>query len=562
MVSLRKAFPGWWALSRLRRGQLRGKISRRLRPLLLRPGRLQSITGMPLPPPMSVLPEDFSVVPPMQSGIVKERLQEGHFTFCNVERRLGWLPDWEPDDVSTHWLNHLHSHDWFWSLPFAKARAAALHWYNAHGPAWGRVGWEPYPTSLRLMNWTALFWGYWRRRTLGDRASATVLWASLRVQAEWLMRNVEHGHMGMRLFENACALAFVGAVFDGELAARWKKRGGSILKNEIPEQILADGLHFERSPMLQCRLAQLLLWLHATGDTDLMALVSEPLRRIMTALWHVSHPDGRVALLNESVHGRYPTVATLLRQAERQGLYYDEPHPGIFAQPLAGYYGARSKDGDYLICDAGVVGPDYVDRCAHADILSFELSVGGKRMLVDSGSHGQYENDLGEYCRSTRGHNTVEINGEDQCYLLSDARLGFRGRPRDLRYKARPENVTFKLDAWHDGYQRLKGSPRHRRRFHFESRLLMIQDVTEAATNSKVAARLHLHPHCEIHTMTENTVGIEREGVVCHLRFSGDGWLGLEKGWYCPQFGQKQESQVLVWKTEGRRCSWKTQIEW
>ena len=47
--------------------------------------------------------------------------------------------------------------------------------------------------------------------------------------------------------------------------------------------------------------------------------------------------------------------------------------------PDTGYYGARSADGHYVVCDAAPIGPDYNPGHAHGDLFSFELSLGGHR---------------------------------------------------------------------------------------------------------------------------------------------------------------------------------------
>ena len=76
-------------------------------------------------------------------------------------------------------------------------------------------------------------------------------------------------------------------------------------------------------------------------------------------------------------------------------------------------FGARTADGHYLVCDAAPIGPDYLPGHAHGDLLSFELSLGGHRVFVDSGVESYEADELRRYCRSTRAHNTVELDGAD-----------------------------------------------------------------------------------------------------------------------------------------------------
>jgi uncharacterized heparinase superfamily protein len=72
---------------------------------------------------------------------------------------------------------------------------------------------------------------------------------SLAVQVRWLRRRLEWHLLSNHLFANAKALMFGGAFFDGPEAGDWREGGLRILAREVPEQVLPDGGHFERSPM-------------------------------------------------------------------------------------------------------------------------------------------------------------------------------------------------------------------------------------------------------------------------------------------------------------------------
>jgi hypothetical protein len=113
-------------------------------------------------------------------------------------------------------------------------------WVAGYPPAIGN-GWEPYPTSLRIVNWIK-----WSRA--GNLLPKPCI-ESLAVQARWLTRRLEVHLLGNHLFANAKALVFAGLFFEGEEAAGWLSQGLNVLSRQMPEQILADGGQFERSPM-------------------------------------------------------------------------------------------------------------------------------------------------------------------------------------------------------------------------------------------------------------------------------------------------------------------------
>jgi len=494
-------------------------------------------------------PAQRRFLPPLPGGNAAERLRAGHFVFLNREASLGWPPRWSPEAVPPLWLYQLHYFEPLWLLDYPDGRTLVRDWIAAYGPARGRVGWDAYPMSLRLSNWCGFFFGRHRESVEGDPAFRDALWRSIHLQGEWLRRHPETHLLGNHLFENAAALAFCGSCFEGEAAQRWRRAGRELLAVELPEQILADGGHFERSPMYQARLASALAALSDTGDAELRELVEEPLRAVLRALAALSHPDGEIALLNDSALDQQPPVEALLAHTSAaRGEPRSAAAPGPFALAETGYYGWRGRDGHYLVCDAAPIGPDYLPGHAHGDLLSFELSLGGRRVVVDAGVHGYDGDALRAYCRSTRAHNTLELEGADQCEFWGAFRVARRGRPRDVDW--RPLAAGFRLSAWHDGYQRLAGRPRHRRVFAWhEDGVLMVRDQVRASRAVAARSRLHLHPDCAIVEREGNALRIEHPGGSFAICFAGPGRLEVEESIYCPEFGRRVENRALVFSS-------------
>ncbi|MCH8890239.1 MAG: alginate lyase family protein [Myxococcales bacterium] len=451
------------------------------------------------------------------------------------------------------WEYNLHYFEYLWPLEFDSAKAVVGDWIANHPLEHRAPGWEPYPTSLRLMNWCAVFFARHAERTGADRAFRAELWRSIYLQAEWLLRHVETHLMGNHLLENAVALAFCGSCFGGEAAERWKRAGMDLLSEQIPEQILADGCHFEQSPMYHLRAAYALTSLLNTGDAELAEQVREPLERMMSASLRLCHPDGRIALLGDSAFSVYNQPADLwlwwIRVAGRNSSE-KRVDPEAFALPDSGYYGARHPNGHYLICDAGPMGPDSQMGHAHGDLFSFELSLRGHRVICDSGVHGYDGDPYRAYCRSTRAHNTIEIDGEDQCEFWATFRVARRARPREIRWETTEDG--FRLSGWHDGYERLPGKPRHYRQFSWHERgALAVKDRVVCARSVSVASRLHLHPDCEIVDLESQTARIRAPGGDFYVAFAGRGSLEVEKSVYCPEFGVAIENQALVFSSAG-----------
>ena len=532
----------WHTVRWLRAGQLAAQVRHRVGARL---ERLETRAQRPVPsfPGLRWTTQGAWLAPGAQrnTGVA---LAAGDFVFLNRKEALGMPPrTWEPHELPRLWVYNLHYFEWLWALPFDTGAGAVRDWIERHGLARGATGWEPYPISLRLENWCAYFFGRHREETLADAGLRDVLWGSIHRQAERLVARPEHHLLGNHLLENAGALAFAGACFEGESAERWRLGGLALLERELPEQVLPDGGHFERSPLYQARVAWVLRALRWTGDAAVGEAVEAPLERMLAALAHLTHPDGEIALLNDAAFG----VVTL-----PGALGAPEPPPGPFALHDTGYFGARGVAGHYVVCDAAPIGPDYVPGHAHGDLLSFELSFAGQRVFVDAGVHDYEVGEARRTCRSTAAHNTVELEGKDQCEFWGAFRVARRGRPRDVHFAQ--EGEGFRLEAWHDGYERLAGAPRHRRRFRWHPHgVLMIRDWVTADRSVTARTRLHLHPDCTIEDLNGSTARVGYPGGSCVVCFAGDGRLSLEPSRYFPEFGVARDSEALCFTARGAR---------
>ena len=534
----------------LRPRQLAYQVLRRLQPT-----RARAAVAAPEPEPALAWRAGVTFFAPAPAGNDQASLLSGVFTFHNRSEALGFPPNWNRQDLPRPWLYRLHAHELLWLLPFERAREAVLGWIADHRHAPDRIGWEPYPTSLRMAVWCTLFFGRHRSRSVTDPAFSTALWRSLHDQAEHLARNLEWHLLGNHLLENAAALAVAGSCFDHPAARTWSRKGTALLERELPEQLLADGGHVERSPMYQCRVLYVLLLLRATGVPELQRIVRPRLAPAAAALAFLTHPDGEIALLNDSALGIYPEPGRLAREAGMS-----PAGPGVFALADSGYYGARTRGGHYVVCDAGPIGPDYQPGHGHADLLSFELSLHGARVVVDSGV-STYETDaMRAYCRSTRAHNTVEIEGKDQIELWGAFRVGRRRRPRDVSWT--PGDGAFELSAWHDGYRVLPGRPRHARTFRWRNDgPLDIVDRIEAARPVRSVARLHFHPACRVGRPDGEACMVDFPGGRARLTWSGWQTAALETSFYCPEFGAAHPNPCLAFTATAERVRGQIRIE-
>lgn len=533
----------------LRLQQVYGRIHMRARAALphLSSNGAGSVPGFP----GSRWSDGEHLLEPMAAGIQADAIRRGAFRFLNRTEELGFPPRWDSDGQPRLWLYNLHYFDWLWSLDFTSAKRVVLDWTTRCDNTAGGAAWEPYPTSVRLINWCGYFFGRHKSETLADRDLCAALWHSVYGQCEWLRKHPEVHLLNNHYLENGVALAFAGSCFQGRHARRWSDQGTGILAGQVAEQILPDGTHFELSPMYHCRVFYVLALLMEVDNARIAELLTEPLRRASRALENLCHPDGAIALFSDSAGDVCHEPARLLAYARRHA-----PSPsagecstGGFALSDAGYYGWRGRDGAYLIADYGRIGPDHNPGHGHADMFSFELSLNGCRVITDSGVHDYEPSATRHYCRSTAAHNTVEIDGRDQCELWGAFRVARRGHPHDVTW--RHDANGFCLAGRHDGYARLPGKPLHARQVEWNrADGLLVRDTISAKRPVRCVSRLHLHPHCQVVGLTGRCVRVSHPGGAFRVEAKSDVKIGETP--YHPRFYETQRRPCLIFTGHGR----------
>lgn len=291
------------------------------------------------------------------------------------------------------------------------------------------------------------------------------------------------------------------------------------------------------------------LTLYNTGHEGIQAIVKPVMEPMLGALALTIHPDGQIALLNDSAVGIYNEPRELFDYGAQFGFNTagrGEQASGPWALPEAGYYGSVGADDSYVICDAGPLGPDYIPGHAHADMLSFEMSLKGHRVIVDSGIHDYECSGIRSYCRSTGAHNTVEIAGQDQAEMWGTFRVARRGYPENVQWK--PKSRGFELSAGHNGYSRLPGCPRHVRTFVWQDGgVLRVMDRVTASHDVECRSYVHLHPDCRCERRGESEILVRYPAGCFLVGFYGSGKLECTEASYYPELYTSHANTVLVY---------------
>ena len=535
-------------------------MKRRNRPA---PGATSGITPLPLP--------ELEKQP--QEGIA-----EGVFTFLNRTVALGRPLQWHPDGVDQLWQYQLHAFEYL--LPLGMRireqgdesdvqlfRELIEGWTGAI-PMGATSAWDSYPTSLRIRSWIYAYTLVSERVSPDDDFVRSWL-DDLYANVCYLERFLEYHLLGNHLIENARSLLLAGLFFSDRRAARWRAKGERILWRELERQFLTDGGHQELSPMyhqLMLELYREVVGLLVTLGKPAPRWVDDRIYAMQEWLAAMLHPDGELALLNDAVMG--------MAGASKPQIGTAKASDGLQPLPDSGYFVFRDESrGDFAVFDCGSLGPDHQPGHGHCDCLSYELDIGGERVLVDSGVATYYGDLVGRnYYRSTRAHNTVQVDGVEQSEIWDRFRVGRRHHPQGARWGSSP-GLEWASGA-HDGYERLPAPVTHRRWISWvDRRFWLVCDRITGSGRHRVESFMHFHPEAQEITapsLDGRSAGTVRRGDVSvqiltwgaqDLRESR-GEAPIPQGWCANEFNRPRANTVWGLGAEGELPIWLACVFW
>lgn len=544
-------------------------VRRRLAPLegaiLAGPLRLLGrLAGEPSGAALSALAETTAAMLPLdEAAATRARgLAAGRVEHLGVADDVGWPPDWGRLDHGLLWAYHLN---YLEELPWLAQLAATddgvlgdlerlLAAWRDGCPPGTRPGWEPYPVSLRLLS-MARAAGVLHGAGRLEGPVRRLLLEAIAAQSVWLLDRLELHISANHLLANVAALSIAAAILPrhpvlrvaGPHLHRW-------LATLADEQVLPDGGHYERSPMYHA-------WVTATlCEAAMVVGPGSPFRgRLAAAAVRatrfqetIRHPGGALPYFNDAT-GHEPHAPDFARAFATARLAPGTPlaWPGRLARLLpTGLIVLRAPD-RHLVLDCGPIGPDHQPGHAHADALSFELSAGDQRVVVNAGVRGYADDPLRAWCRSTAAHSTVAIGDADQIELWASFRVGRRAVARLLGADEREGVVEVTGEV---RWPTLPGEPVHRRRILLGGggELLLLDTVTGAG-GLPVVSRLHLHPDVPAR-QDQGAVRLALRGGDLLLTAVG-ATVRLEPAPWFPNFGETREGMVVVLVAEGARAA-------
>lgn len=446
---------------------------------------------------------------------------DNHFSFLNITHHFKEKIDWNFAAHGKLWTYNLNYFEYLGQPKLNKKRSLELIYDFIDNETNLKDGLEPFPIALRSIFWIKFL----STKKIQDSKIDAFLYAQLQL----LTRQLEYHLMGNHLLENGFALLFGAFYFQEKSFFRIAK---SILLEQLEEQILDDGAHFELSPMYhQLMLLRVLDTVNLLAnnpsifDHDLLPFFQRKATKMMGWTAAMQFLDGTLPNLNDSTTGIAPTGPELLKYGQRLKLLVKKN-----VLKSSGYRKITTKNYEAIV-DIGNIGPDYIPGHAHSDTFNIILRRKGKPVLVDTGISTYEKNAKRHAERSTAAHNTVKVREEEQSDVWGGFRVGYRAKITHLE-----ERVGY-LKATYNGYSKLRIS--HSRTFQFEEGAIHLID--EISDNQWARAYFHFPPNV--------LVAIDEKSIRGHFgRFTFDHFtkITLEKYEYAAGYNLTESATVAV----------------
>lgn len=467
-----------------------------------------------VPDGLVAAPTDLRAIDPYFA----EELLRGRIALAGRVVETGGASPFQVDYPSAVFEERLHAFSWLRHIRSDKsseackrARRIVVEWMVLHGKRVTGTAWSPEIAAQRLIAWLShspvvLYEadaGFYRR-----------FLKSLAFHVRYLARIVKHAPDGEARLRIRIALAMASIAMPTRLSRI--NRNGMKLAQEMERQILPDGGHVSRNPRVMLDLLLDLLPLRQSYINlghDLPSGLVPAIDRMFPAIRFFRHQGGDLALFNGATATLANELVSVLRYDETAG----RPSKVL---PDVNYH-RLATDETVIIVDTGYPGSAELSRSAHSGCLSFEMSCGKNRFIVNSGFPRNAAPEYQRASRSTAAHSTVTLADTSSCRLSRSRLLGpimVSGVSEVDSRRGTDANGNDVLWASHDGYLQNFGCY-HEREIELNAAgtkikgrdLLRTDEAAEKAQLQSVSAvsRFHIHPHIQLHQRDEESVYLE-----------------------------------------------------
>lgn len=441
------------------------------------------------------------------------------FTFLNLSKKF---ISWNDTQYGMLWAYNLNYMDYL--LQKDMQQEVAVKWIDKfiQEVSANNVGKDPYPIALRNINWIKFFSLY---PNYANKERIDCLYSFYKL----LTKKIEYHLLGNHLLEDACSL-FISSLFfaDSKGFVKYSK----LLLQQIKEQTLKDGMHYEQSPMYHCILLDRLLDCYNFSihnvifkkQVEVNRTLKQYCEAMLGALQSLIWQDGSIPMLNDSANNIAPKPKDIFAYANKLNLVWQK-----HSLKDCGYRKLCNNDFETII-DVGNVTATYQPGHTHSDVFNYELRVKGKEFISDSGISTYNKTTRRQLERSSIAHNVTTIENKNAYEVWGGFRVGKRCKVKILQ-----ENATT-IEAVHNAYSHTYSM---QRRFCLNDNLFTIAD--QCFMDKQVISYIHFAPEINILSYSSNII----ETSLATVYINGAEKIEIIDGTISKEYNKLQQTKIV-----------------
>jgi hypothetical protein len=446
--------------------------------------------------------------------------QDNRFIFLNTSHKFEESIDWNYASYGKLWTYNLNYFEFLNAENIDKDDGLKLIRDYCDQRSNLRDGLEPYPASLRIMNWIKFL----SFHKINDLTINTILWNDVHI----LTDHIEYHILANHLLENIFAIYMASVYFkELELNIKFKK----LLMEQLEEQILADGGHFEQSPMYhQIILYRLLDVIHYNklNAIETGSSILGKVKQMLSWIENITFSNGDIPYMNDAAPGIAPSTKELINYGKEIGLTYDR-------LPLTDSgYRKLVKVNYEVVVDVANIASNYQPGHLHADALQFILYKDGTPLFVDTGVSTYEKNSIRNNERSTCSHNTVVVDKRNQYDVWGGFRVGRRSKIEVIQDTE--DSIEANISLYYGGV--------HHRDYKFSDNQITITDTVNSSSKGSNKAHFHLDKSRVIKASTHKNKWIIDKDI--HLYFENAVAVEVQKYNLAIGFNKTEIASKLV----------------
>lgn len=484
-------------------------------------------------------------------GQLADAIFQGRYNFAGEEIHAPNKPLWEPNGVGPWWLSEMHGFSWLRHFRAREgvasrqyARALISDWIRDGNYKYNPISWKMDILGRRITSWIS----YSEMLKEGaDREFLEKFYQLITAQSKHLSRTINKNKNIPEVFN-----ALRGLIISGICLSGGKKRfslAKNILLFALNNQILNDGCHKSKQPSISLDILTDLIWIRSAlpeNDT-LIETLDTYITKISHAIRSLRLGDGTLLRSNGGKSYSRDAVDKVL---DKTGIKLKSK---ISASLKSAGYERLAAGRSVILLDCSIK-----EKNLYHGSLSFEMSFGRDRMIVNCGPTPFNNKKWEKALSSSAAHSTLVINDTNSS--------------TNENYKQFNVNTSREITSGfeiissrHNGYENIY-SAIHKRVLKLDSRGSLLKGIDNIISGPKIKFKIHFHLHPKVNVrLTRN-----KERIL--LLIPSGGWefyisknntklsLNIEESIYVEDNGQiKKSNQFLVY---GETSNAGAQIEW